>query len=105
MPMLRQISWGVFASGVALPVVWAKLALTKLNEAETFIRCGLPVLGILGVAVFAAGAFSLVAEVIGLFAFHKLTGPRPTLRKLELVLIGSPAILAIVVLGLLLKFG
>jgi hypothetical protein len=102
MTLLRKASWIVFAAALLLPGAWAYLALNAYYKAvQPMERCGLPILGIFGVASIASGFLSLIAAATGWLDLRKIALPRPLKRWLELALLSVPAVLAASVVVLL----
>lgn len=85
---------------VAVPV-WAYWQGQMLSSAQAKAHqayvCGLPVLGILLAAIAMSGLIAALALIPGVLAYRKLPRPRGVMRVLELVVVGLPALLALVV--------
>ena len=103
--MLRRLSWIVFAASLLLPFWWARAQLASFDQIHLQPRCGLPVLGIYGAAILAAGVLSVVAAGFSLAAFRRLPLPRSAARTWELALLSAPALLAAAVLARVLYGG
>jgi hypothetical protein len=88
---------------IAVPL-WAYLrgeAQARMQlQAHGFV-CGLPILGLYIAACLLSGLISAVALVLGTLTYRKLARPRPVARVAELVIVGLPLLLALlVVVGL-----
>lgn len=59
--------------------------------------CGMPLLGALLLSLAVCFSLSLLAVVIGTAGYVKLVAPRPLSRRLELALIGSPALMMLAI--------
>lgn len=86
-------------SAVALFVVpaWAYYranAIATEQVARQGWACGMPILGLYLVALLVSGMLSLVALILGLFAYRRLPVPRSKRRFAELFFLASPLVLA-----------
>ncbi len=95
LPSLRQVSWTVFAIGSMGPAVWCRVQLDEFDRIHPAPACGMPILGIVGMAVLMATASSLIAGGFGLFAYVRLARPRKRVRLLELALLSLPALVGL----------
>ncbi len=89
----RTLSWAVFVLAFAGPVLWGWWAVATFERAHPGPGCGLPILGIYGLALFSAGVLSLVAGGLGSAAFARAPKPRPMRRIAELAVLFAPALL------------
>ena len=99
--MLRRISWVLFSAAVLIPTAYAWFQLTELYKMQPALTCGLPFLAIISVSFLAAILLSTIATGFAWIAFYRLPKPRPTKRKLELVLVTLPAMLGVLFIALI----
>jgi len=94
---LRRVSWLVGAASVIVPVGywhWQMRAFEAWEAQRGGPACGMPVLGIVGVALLLAIACSLVAVTLGAWAYHRQPGPRTARRSGEVLLLAAPLLVA-----------
>ncbi len=103
--MLRRFSWALFMAALILPAAWARVQLASFDRLHPPPGCGMPIIGIYGVAILGAGALSLVSMALAGAAYWRLPAPRKGRRKIELALLSGPALLAGGVLVCLLLAG
>lgn len=102
--MKRKISWLLCLLAIVAPPIWAyfeKKSLYEEVQAQYGYICGLPILAIIGLACFSAALLSFLSLMFGILSFRSLTKPRPWYRVVELVVLGLPAILSILYVGIL----
>lgn len=59
--------------------------------------CGMPLLGAIMLCFAVCSALSLFAGITGILSYLQLTAPRPLPRRLELIAVGSPAMVMLVI--------
>ncbi len=97
MTLLRPASHAVFVLGLAASFAWAWWALSLFEQSAP--GCGLPALGIYGVAIVGCGIASLLALLLNTHSFLRLPKPRPVRRVLELAVLATPAALTVLLIG------
>ena len=95
MSNLRILSWLLLLTALAGPSVWAYFEMANFAESRPGPGCGLPVLGILAVAVLASGLLSITAAIVGWLAWRRVPRPRPIRRTIEILVLASPAVVCV----------
>jgi hypothetical protein len=101
----RIASFVVLALGLGAGVAWPWWQFDVLQRQEAGqvgYHCGLSYLAIVSVAVLGVGLASLVAALLNLVAFRRSPKPRPTGRKVELVMLALPAVFVLLACAFLL---
>ncbi|HEX7816656.1 hypothetical protein [Dyella sp.] len=91
--MKRSVAWVLtFMAYVIIPS-----AVYTLGEREAAAQervhgwaCGMPILGLYMLGVFAAGFLSMISVVLAWLAYRKLQCPRPRRRLAELLFMALP---------------
>ncbi|MFS2002024.1 hypothetical protein ACEN9F_00230 [Duganella sp. CT11-25] len=58
--------------------------------------CGTGMVALLALCIVAGGAFSAVGSLLGLIGYFKIEKPRPRMRILEIGLVGSVMVVAMI---------
>ena len=92
----RRVSWAVGTAAVVLPAAFCYLQLREFDEwasrQQGFV-CGTGIMGLMLLGLVVSAAMSLVAVGLGLVAYRRQAAPRTLRRAGEIVLLGVPLIL------------
>jgi len=93
---MRRLSWSVGAAAVLLPGgFWYRQQrhFDAWASQQQGAVCGTGIFAVLIMCLFVAGVLSLVATILGVFAYRREPGPRTVRRNAEILLIAVPFIL------------
>lgn len=93
---MRRTSWIVGAAAVLLPGgFWVRQQrdFDAWASQQQVPACGTGIFAVLIMCLFVAAVLSLVATILGVFAYRRQPGPRTARRNAEILLISVPFIL------------
>jgi len=105
MSLSRFVSFAVFLLGLTASFSWAWWQLSLFERNNPGPGCGMPILSIYGAAILGLGITSFLSSLINVLSFIRLSKPRSRLRILELAVLATPAVLTILLFGVLLYVG
>lgn len=92
MNRLRYLSWFTFATGMVFSVAWAWYQQNEFERLRLEGSCGMPILAMVALTGMLFGLLSLLAGALNFLAFRLLPAPREFKRKVELTVLGMPAV-------------
>lgn len=98
MSNLRILSWLLLLTAIAGPAAWAYFEMANFAESRPGPGCGLPILGILAVAVLVSGLLSITAAIVGWLAWRRIPRPRPIRRTIEILVLAAPVVVCVVLI-------
>jgi len=105
MSLFRFASFAVFLLGLAASFSWAWWQLSLFERDNPAPWCGMPILGIYAAAILGVGVTSFLSALLNAISFMRLSKPRSRLRILELAVLATPAVLTMLLFGVLLYVG
>lgn len=92
---MRKTSWALGVASILLPLAFAILQLKSFKEwaaAQGGMVCGMPVLGILFVALVGYAVLSLAATGTSVLAYRRDSSARALARKAEVLVLSAPLV-------------
>ena len=89
------MSWVLFVSAWAGPALWATRQLDAFQRAHPLPGCGLPILAIHALAFIAAAVLLVAAAGAAWWSARAQRRPLSTARKLEVLALTVPGVLAV----------